>query len=399
MLMASLAAPVATKLAAATSPAALPDKMSFVPADVTYLDPGSTHPVSIGARAAVDRYLRHRMLDPTAAAYELDEDGVRARFAALVGADADEIAYVQSTTAGEQLVIAALGLPAQGAHIVTDTLHFFGSFPLYEQLAKQGCRVTWLRPTQGRIRVEEIERAITPGTKLVAVSAVSTFNGFAHDLRRVAEIAHANGALVYADIIHAAGCVPIDLHATGVDFAACSSYKWLMGDFGLGFLYARKDRLASLKRTQAGYYGIDSFQSHVYPLDPPGSNIADYSFSDTAMGHFAFGTYSHMGVAALGWSLDYIMKLGVPRIQTHAQELTDRLKRELPRLGYKVDTPPEARTPIVTCIYPDARKKLKTKLDAAKIRMTVGDNRFRATVSVFNDMNDIDKLLATLGRA
>ena len=378
----------------------LPDKRSFAATDVAYLDSGTMHPVSLGAKAAVAAYLRVRSLDPSATSH-LDEDEPRAKFARLINAEPDEIAFVQSTTMGEQLILKALGLPATGAHIVTDTLHFFGSFPLYEGLAKQGCEVTWLRPKDGRIAMADMHRAVRKGTRLVALSLVSTYNGFEHDLKAVCDLAHANGALVYADIIHAAGCVPIDVRASGVDFAACASYKWLMGDFGLGFLFARKDRQHALGRTQFGYYGIASFTSHAYPYDPPSATgaIADYSFQDSAMGHFAFGTYSHMGVAQLSHSLDYIMGLGVDRIQAHGQQLTGRLKSELPRLGYVLATPAEARTPIVTCILPGARDRLKARLEAAKVRIMLTKNRFRISPSVFNDMNDVDRLLAALGRA
>lgn len=373
-----------------------PDKASFVARGDTYLDSGTMHPVSKAVRATVDRYLAKRMGDPAAQGFKLDDDGVRAKFAQLINATPDEIAYVQSTTTAEQLILRALGLPAKGAHIVTDTLHFFGSFPLYEEMAKQGCEVTWLRPTEGRISVEAYEKAIHKGTKLVALSLVSTFNGYEHDLKRICEIAHANGAMVYADIVHAAGCVPVDVKASGVDFAAASSYKWLMGDFGLGFLYARKDRLGQLQRTQEGYYGMSAFTPHVYPFDAPGQTIADYTFQDSAMGHFAFGTYSHMGVAALSASLDYILGLGVDRIQAHAQTLTTHLKEELPRLGYKLITPRDMRTPIVTCVLEDAPKVVGSKLQAANVRITVSRNRFRTSVSVFNDMEDVNKLLAAL---
>src|SRR5690606_6570299 len=169
-------------------------------------------------------------------------------FARLINADPDEVAFVKSTTTAEHLVLDGLGLFEGRPHIVTDTLHFFGSFPLYEGLAERGARVTWLRPRDNRIVLEDLARAITPETKLVALSLVSTFNGFHHDLARVCELAHARGALVYADIIHAAGCVPVDVKASGVDFAACASYKWLMGDFGLGFIYARREAWARLRR-------------------------------------------------------------------------------------------------------------------------------------------------------
>lgn len=375
--------------------ARLPDKAAFGEMAVTYLDSGSTHPISIGAHRALQAYVAKRSLEPHAS-HSPDPKAVRAKFARLINADSDEIAWVPSTTAGEHLVIKGLGLPARGAHVVTDTLHFFGSFYLYEELARQGVEVTWLRPVDGRIVPDSIEQAVRRGTRLVALSAVSTFNGFEHDLKRVCEVAHAHGALVYADIVHAAGCVPLDVKACGVDFAACASYKWLMADFGLGFLYIRRGLWERFQRSQWGYYALEGFQTHVYPFDPPGKTIADCKPSQDADGLVALGTHSYAGVALLDHSLDYLLATGVQRIQAHAQTLTDRLKRELPRLGFSMLTPNESRAPIVACALENARERLSAKLEAAGVRITVSRNRFRVTPSVFNDDADIDRLLSVL---
>lgn len=378
---------------------ALPDRASFLVGDVCYLDSGSQHPISKGAHAAVDAYLRQRMLDPAAPTDAFDDARVRAKFARLINAQADEVAYVASTTAGEQMVLRGLNLPASGAHIVSDELHFFGSLPLYEEMARQGATVTWVKARDGRIALDDLRRALKPNTKLVALSLVSTINGFQHDLKAVCDLAHANGTLVYADIVHAAGCIPVDVKASGVDFAACASYKWLMGDFGLGFLYASKAAQKQLRRTEYGYYGMSAFESHIYPFDTPGQRVADYAYADSAEGRFAHGTMAHMVMAQLNHSLDYIQQLGVASIQKHAQTLTAQLKEELPKLGYQLVTPPESGTPIVACALQDARDRLGAKLKAAGIRLTVSKHRFRATPSVFNTPADIDKLLATIGRA
>lgn len=137
---------------------------------------------------------------------------------------------------GENLVLQALGFPQAGGRIVTDALHFFGSFYTYGELGKAGVDVVTLPMTaEGDIDMDQLEAAVNDNTKLVAISLVSTVNGFEHDLKRVCDLAHAHGAYVYvyADIVHAAGSTPTNLRAAGVDFAASSSYKWLMGDFGL----------------------------------------------------------------------------------------------------------------------------------------------------------------------
>ncbi|HET6564994.1 MAG TPA: aminotransferase class V-fold PLP-dependent enzyme [Xanthomonadales bacterium] len=387
--------------AGATVPASntLPFKQGFVDSGITYLDAGSQHPISIAAQAEAHKYLAHRALDPAAAGYERNDRGVLEKYAKLVNADLDEITFVQSTTAGEQMILRALGLPESGGHIVCDTLHFFGSLPLYEEMAKQGCKVSWVRDRDGRIPLEDMKKAITPGTRLVALSLVSTINGFEHDLKAVCDMAHEAGALVFADIIHAVGCVPVDLHASGVDFASGASYKWLMGEFGLGFMYVRKEVQAQLKRTNYGYYGMSAFQSHIYPFDPPGDTIADYAFQDNATGLFALGTHAHTAIAILNSSLDYIHSIGVENIQAHAQTLVSRLKQELPERGYTLMTPLECTTPMVACALENARGTLGPKLREANIRTTVSSNRFRVSVSVFNDMGDIDRLLDVLGRA
>jgi selenocysteine lyase/cysteine desulfurase len=383
----------------APSPVGLPDRASFELGAQVYLNAGSQHPISRPASASLDAYLRHRARHSPGSDYPLASAAVRLKFARLVNADPDEIAFVPSTTAGEQMIVRSIMLPETGARLVSDTLHFFGSLPLYLELGKAGCDVAWVQHHEGRIRIEDMDRAITPGTRLVALSLVSTVNGFQHDLKTVCEIAHARGALVYADIIHAAGCVPVDLHGSGVDFAACASYKWLMGDFGLGFLYVRAGARGALTRTQHGYYGVSRFVSHVFPHDPPGSGIASYEFEDTATGLFALGTHSHTGVALLDASLDYIAALGVEKIQAHANALTMRLKEGLCAQGYQLMTPPESRTPLVACAYENARARLGPRLRAAGITTTVLANRFRPSVSVFNTADDIDAFLAAAGQA
>jgi selenocysteine lyase/cysteine desulfurase len=391
--------PLAARAVVEPDRAPLPDRAAFAPTVAGYLDNGTMHPIPLAARAAVQRYLDQRMdMDRRYPTDEV-EKRVKANFARLINATPEELAFVQSTTAGEQLVIEALGFPQAGGRIVTDTLHFFGSFYLYEELAKQGVDVTWLRAEDGRVSVEAYERAIVPGTRLVALSLVSTYNGFEHDLKRIREIAHARGALVYADIIHGAGTIPIDVRASGVDFVSSASYKWLMGDFGLGFLYARADLRERLKRTHFGYYQLEEFGTHVYPFDTPGATIADATPRNDMEGLFAGGTRSHTVLAQLDWSLDYILGLGIDRMVAHRLPLLARLREGLADKGYAIVTPEGSRTPLVTCALEGAYSKLSEPLKAANVRITLSRNRFRVCPSVFTDEQDIDRLLAALPRA
>lgn len=406
LLIAAGASPVIAKTVAKPAASAdaatlLPAKHDFAPMPLTFLDSGSSHPMSLAAKAALEEYLRSRSYEAGPATYNIDAktDAVIKAFAVLVGADPDEICLVQSTTMGENLVIRALGIPESGGRIVTDALHFFGSFYMYGELGKAGMDVVTLGMTKdGRIDMAEMGAAVTSRTKLVSVSLVSTVNGFEHNLKSVCDIAHAHGAYVYADIIQAAGAVPVNLHASGVDFAATASYKWLMGDFGLGFLYVRKDVQDKVRRPWWGYEQLASFTTHVFPHDDPGSTVADYSPSPNAKGRFAMGTTAWTSIASLDYSLTWLNQVGARTIQVWRQPMVDAVQQELRRRGYEPLTPHDSKTQLVAFALKDARSKLADRMKAANVRITTRDNRFRVSVAVFNDMNDIDRLLDVLPR-
>ena len=390
----------AAPAAPAAPSTALPARSAFAKMPYVYLDSGSTHPMPLGAKAALEEYLRFKARDGEWRGYSMGakETAVIENFGALVGASPDELCLVQSTTMGENLVLKALGFPQGGGRIVTDALHFFGSFYTYGELARAGVEVVTVpMEPDGRIDTARLVAAIDDKTRLVAVSHVSTVNGFEHDLTRIAEAAHAHGAYLYADIVHGAGSTPLDLRAAGVDFAATSSYKWLMGDFGLAFLYARREVQPKVERPWWGYHQVGGrFVTHLYPFDPPGEAPAEYGYADGANGLFAMGTTSWTGVVQLDHTLPWIRAIGLDRMQAHRQPLADAVQAELRRRGYQPLTPHRSRTPLVAFALKDARRKLGPALEKAQVRMTVSGNRFRVSLSVFNDMNDVDRLLEAL---
>src|ERR1039457_5114148 len=122
---------------------------------------------------------------------------------------------------GENLVVSGLGLPQSGGNVVTDALHFDGSMYLYGSLKSQGLDVRIVNPREWRIEIADMEKVADRKTKLVALSQVSFYNGFQHDLKAVCDLAHAHGAYVYADVIQAAGAVPMAVGETGLERAAC----------------------------------------------------------------------------------------------------------------------------------------------------------------------------------
>lgn len=370
--------------------------LRFAQSSQVNLNAGSSHPVSYGALESVQEYLQSRAGLPEATGYRLPARGPIEKFARLINAEEDELTYVQSTTTGEQMILRALGIPQSGGHIITDTLHFFGSLPMYRELEKQGMQVTFIREQNGRISPQAIKDAIRSDTRLISLSLVSTVNGFTHDLKEICDIAHSHGVLVFADIIHAAGCIPLNVKESGVDFASTASYKWLMGDFGLGFIFAARHTHDILQQSNYGYYGMARFQSHMYPHDEPAEHVVDYAFANDTNGHFALGTRQHTVIAHLDYSLQQILTIGVEQIQHHAQVHVNHLKEELPQMGFDVFTPAESNAPLVTCVYKNAREKLGPIFREEGLNLTVSPHSFRISVSVFNNHHDIEHLLRTL---
>jgi len=395
--LASLESATPSRSSRAATPA-LPDKREFpVVKAGTCLNNARWHPISLGATRAVQQYLDYKAGGGGGVGdYAGDlQNRAKANFARLIHAQPVEVSFVPSTTVGENLVAAALDLPRSGGNVVTDALHFEGSLYQYSALAKQGLDVRIARPHDWRIDLRDLDRLIDGKTKLVALSLVSMVNGFQHDLKAVCDLAHSRGAMVYADSVQAVGAVPVDVRASGVDFLACSSYKWLMGDMGLGFLYVREDRLDRIQRSQYGFRQLERIEYHVFPYDPPGEAVMDWTQASGAGGHFEVGTVSNTTAACLSYSLDYIQRLGVETIQAHRQPLLTRLQREMPRLGFQAMTPPESTSPIVTFAKEDT-KEVSQRLRRAHIDIAVYPHRVRISPSVYNEQSDVDKLLEAL---
>lgn len=389
---------------AGTSAAALPAKRDFaIPDGITYLNCAYTHPIpKVGLEAL--RAYGERRARPEAVSRALHEKpmDIKGEFAALINAKKSEISFIPNTSTGENLVVNGLDIlrsdgPRSGGNVVTDALHFEGALLHLQALQqKAGLDLRVVKPREWRIELKDLERAIDKKTRLVEVSLVAMDNGFQHDLKAVCDVAHASGAYVYADIVQAAGNTPIDVRACDVDFCACSSFKWLMGDFGLGFLFVKEALLGKvIQRTQYGYYQAQELESHFLPGDTPGAVAYTWQLSPDATGHFEVGTQAIGAGEVLTETLPYIRSLGVENIQAHRQPLLKKLREEMPRLGFEPLTPPESTSAIISFVVRKP-EEVRKRLEKAKVNVRVSERYIRVAPSVFNDMGDVERLLEAL---
>lgn len=365
-----------------------------------YLDAAYMHPISIEAGDAVREYLlvRQGELRDTSAIVSKSRGDAIGAFSRLHNCAPESLALIPSTMVGENIVVRGLGIEPGHGRVVTDAYHFNGSLFMYDELRKSGVDVYMVMPHDNRLDLADFDVAITSDTTLVAVSAVSPTSGFVHDLKALCELAHSRGALVYADLAQAAGAMPVDLAATGVDFCACSTYKWLMGDFGIGFLYARPESVGRLTRSQIGYRQMAAFKTHFLPYDDVASP-ADWPVSSksaqTLAAHVEVGTQAHAAIVALARSLSGLEALGLEALQAHRRPMFARLANALPGMGFEPLTAPETPGPIAAYACRDALR-FRDVLTARDVRVSVYANRIRISPSIFNTMDDIEALIEAL---
>lgn len=176
-------------------------------------------------------------------AYRALEDA-RTRIAALIGAsEPSEVMFTSGgTEADNEALISTLGriAPDGGAHIITSAYEHHAVLEVAEWLSKHGHELTVVKPRRdGHVYAEDIEAAMRPNTKIVSVMHANNEIGAVNDIKAIAGVAHAVGALFHTDAVQALGKVPFNAQDLGCDLASFSAHK-IYGPKGFGALYIKK---------------------------------------------------------------------------------------------------------------------------------------------------------------
>ncbi len=371
-----------------------------------YMNHASQHPVSLRSAQAMQKYCDYLAHVVSRAGWVGNSEetktfvGARRReakdlFAKLINAKPSEIAYCQSTQVGENIVANGMDIQEAGGNVVTNDLHYSSCLYSYKMRQKAGLDVRIIRHRDWELDLADFEKAIDAKTELVALTLVSNVNGYLADVKAISDLAHSRGAYVYADIIQGAGAVPIDVEAMGLDFAACSTYKWLMGLRGLAYLYVKEDLQGSVVRPTSFGGGIGF--NYAPWTETPDATKDDITYTPkTGAAQYEVGNVSSIGCVCQYEALNYIHRIGVDKIQAHATALTERLRKELHAIGYPSITPPGNRSPIVTFRLKDP-DDVRARLKRANVEVTLRfGNQMRVAVSVLNNDEDVDRLVGAL---
>ncbi|MFA1821368.1 cysteine desulfurase [Virgibacillus oceani] len=374
---------------------------------LVYLDSSATSQKPQAVIEAVENYYRHdnsnvhrgvHTLGTRATEkYEGARDKVR-RF--INAASTQEVIFTRGTTTAINMVAHSYGrenLTAGDEIVITPMEHHSNIIP-WQQVAKATGATLKYMPLQpdGTIKLEDAEETITCNTKIVAVTHVSNVLGTINPVKKIAEIAHKNGAVILLDGAQGAPHLKLDVADLDCDFYAFSGHK-MGAPTGIGVLYGKKQLLESMEPFEFGGEMIDFV------------NLYDSTWKELPW-KFEGGTPIIAGAIGLGAAIDFLSEVGMDAITEHEVKLADYAMQQLRTIDGITIYGPEKRAALVTFNLDDVHPHdTATALDADGIAVRAGHHcaqplmrwldvtaTARASFYLYNTKEDVDRLVEGL---
>jgi selenocysteine lyase/cysteine desulfurase len=362
-------------------------------AATTYLNAASVGPLPERTRLALEAFNAKR----TAPHLLPDRDlfavhaATRAAAARLLGAAPEEIALTPNTSTGLNVAAGALPLAPGDVILLSDR-----EFPanVYPWLARRRNGVVVERaPVTSRGYPDEdylVERLADPRVRVLAVSLVQFSNGFRADLVRLGDACRANGARLVVDGIQGLGVSPLDVTVVPVDILSCGGQKWLLGPWGSGFCYVRRELIESLEPPVVGwmsYEGMDDFTNLL--------SYGDHLVGDARRFEVAsLATQDHLGLAT---SIGLLLELGVEVIAAYLRSLGEPVLAWARQRGVPIVSPTDDlhRSQIV-CVAPPDAKEAHRRLRQAGVVCAFREGAIRLAPHCYNTMEEMEKVVEVL---
>ena len=319
------------------------------------------------------------------------KDTLRDDFAILIGAEARQIGLSMNTSTG--LDLAAYGLPLkEGDEILVSDVEFPAAVYAWRGASEaKNLKLTFVKSTDREFDLGELEKAISHKTRVIIVSFVQFFNGYKINLAGISELCKKHGIYFVVDAIQGVGAEPINVKEFGIDILACGCQKWLLSPYGSGFFYVSdsvKDKLIPQSIT---WYAADWQLNHtdLFKYDLP--------YFDTAE-KFEAGYYATLNMLGMKVAIDIIADLGVENIRKHNHALIDRLASYLKETEFyeiKSSLVENERSSIFAFTCDNYNLLFKNMLEN-KIKAANREGCIRISAHLFNNENDIDKLIEVL---
>jgi selenocysteine lyase/cysteine desulfurase len=319
---------------------------------------------------------------------ELAGEAARAMFAEIIGATVEEIAILPAVSTGAGIVAANLPPAKHGENIVVAGNEFTSNYFPWLLLRERGYEVRTVAPDGDGVPAAAFGHAADGGTRLIAVSAVHSANGYRADLAALSRIAARSGAWFFVDACQAAGAVPLDVVRDGVDFLAAASHKFLLGSRGMGYLYVRRGLLERLQPIVPGWKAArnptESFYGPLMDLSPTASKLdASLAWFPALAEEAGLGIFGRFGIAAL--------------LDRNAR-LTRRLEEALAAQGSAFRPFAEPHRSTIVSVPVSDTETILARFRQANVVASVREGRIRLAVHFYNLEEELDRVAELIGR-
>ena len=355
--------------------------------EVAYLDTAAEGLPAPGCAEALRAYLRQKCRGALGLEHYLQTQLETERAVArLLGTAAQDVVLLANASEPLNLLANSIDWRPGDRVLVTD-LEFPSSVLPWLRMKPLGVEVEVIPSDCGIVELEQFQSRITEHTRVVAVSQVSYKSGTQiWYLRDLAEATHRAGGILCVDATQALGRVPVSVE--GVDFLVASGYKWLLGVHGLGVVYFAPALRQRLLPQTVGWYSVED-------LFRP-DRFERFSYKDGA-GSLQPGMPNFPAIYALKTAVEFLLSIGVERINRELCPLVAELREGLQDLGASLLTPRDPRYASGIVAFADEQAaSIGAALQSAGVVVWVGDGRVRASVHLYNDRADIRCCLAAL---
>ena len=378
---------------------------------LAYLDNAATSQKPNKVLETVGKYYRrdnanvHRGIHELSRRATLAYEGARERVAEWIGASASaEIIWTRGTTESINLVAATWGMDqlSEGDEILLTTMEHHSNIVPWQLVARRtGAKLKYIEMDQeGRLRLDELDSLLTDRTKLVTMTQVSNALGTINPVEEVIAAAHAKGALVLLDGAQAVPHMKVDVGALDADFYAFSSHK-MCGPTGVGVLWARRELLEEMSPYQGGGEMI--------------SIVGRDESTWAELPHkFEAGTPNIAGAVGAAAAVDFMEEVGYETIRAHERSLLEYALAGLsaiPQMEIFGPKKLDLRSGVISFALGDAHPHdIATILDTEGVAIRAGHHcaqlvmkhfnvtaTTRASFSMYNTTDDVDRLIAGLG--
>jgi cysteine desulfurase / selenocysteine lyase len=374
---------------------------------LVYLDSAATSQKPRVVLDAIDDYYEHDNANVHRGIHELSRratvayEEARGKVAEWINAsDAAEIIWTRGTTESINLVAMAWGLDNvhEGDEILISVLeHHSNIIPWQLLAARRKAKVRYIElDEQGRLILDDLDSLLTERTKVVAISHVSNALGTINPVKRIAEAAHAVGAVVVVDGAQGAVHTKVDVQDLGVDFYAFSGHK-MCGPTGIGVLWGRKELLEEMSPWQGGGEMI-----HMVGRDESTWAPVPHKFEA--------GTPNIAGAIGMGAAVDFLSDIGAEAIEAHERQLMEYALEKVGAIpGITIFGPEslEERSAVLSFTLGDAHPHdISTILDSDGVAVRAGHHcaqlvmkhfdvsaTARASFYLYNTRDDVDRLV------